>query len=358
MKLLLPLFLFIYLSGTAQRIEHRIILFGDAGEINDGQKLAIQKANELIIHDKTSVYFLGDNIYPLGMGLDSVSSIETTDILKSQFESFLLQNVPVTFLAGNHDWDKSGKEGLAKVKAQENYIANRKNDNLRYLPQAGTANIYISEVSKTAIAVLYDSEYWLFPHHANQDSALSPIVRNEFLKSIQHVVDNNKDKTIFILSHHPMRSFGEHGKNLTWKDHIFPLTRKWKNMYLPLPVLGSIFPLLRTTVFNSAEDARHPQYKQLIEDIISATKSHQNIVFIAGHDHGLQYIEDKLITQIVTGSGSKRSFIANHPTLKYVSNQQGFSVLDILDDNTFRISFYAVHSDEVNISFETLLPQN
>src|SRR5690606_9611829 len=90
---------------------------------------------------------------------------------------------------------------------------------------------------------------------------------------------------------------------------IFPLTRINKNMYLPLPVLGSLYPLVRTTIFYSAEDTTHPLYRELINDVTRTTKDFSNLIFVAGHDHGLQMIQDNNFIQIVTGSGAKRSHI-------------------------------------------------
>ena len=354
--IILLLSVFIYLQSVGQNIKQRIVLFGDAGEINAGQQLSIKKASEIIIPDKSTVYFLGDNIYPYGMALDSINFQESVEILQSQILPFAKQNVPVTFLSGNHDWDKSGKNGLEKIKAQERYIKSLNSSNIQFLPEAGTANIITKTISSNLEIILFDSEYWLFPNHSNPDSALSTEIRRSFLNKIAAELAHNKDKHVLILSHHPMRSYGEHGKNITWKDHIFPLTRKWKNLYIPLPVLGSIYPLLRTTVFNSAEDARHPIYKKFIADITAITNSYKNVIFIAGHDHGLQFIQENDFTQIITGAGSKSSFIAHNSSQKFVSNQQGFCVLDCMDNGNLLVSFYTVTADTSNKSFEFLIP--
>ncbi|TCV18643.1 calcineurin-like phosphoesterase family protein [Sphingobacterium alimentarium] len=356
MRALFPVFLFIWFNALGQEVEHRLILFGDAGEVNAGQRAAIQKAVELIIPEKSSVYFLGDNIYPYGMALDRSEIQESIDILESQYLPFTERNIPVTFVAGNHDWDKSRSMGLEKVKAQEEFIKGRGIKNLRFLPKAGSADVIAEDVTNSARILVYDSEYWLFPHHSNPDSALSSSIRQEFLQVIRQEVEQNKDKHVLILSHHPMRSYGEHGKNITWKDHIFPLTRINNNMYLPLPVLGSLYPLIRTTIFYSAEDATHPLYRELINDITRATKDFSNLIFVAGHDHGLQMIQDNNFIQIVTGSGAKRSHIAKHPTQQFVSNKQGFCVIDCLDNGQLLVSFYTVLNNQTTKSYEVNLP--
>ena len=357
MRIILSLFLFLSLNLYGQTIKHRLILLGDAGEINEGQRLSIQKASELIIAEQTSVYFLGDNIYPLGMGLDSANASEGQQILQSQFAPFTTKSAAVTFIAGNHDWDKSGKLGLEKVRAQEAYLNSKGIASLTYLPKAGTAEIAVVNPTNATKLLLYDSEYWLFPNHQNADSALSEKVRTNFLSNLKSELTQNPASRMLIISHHPMISFGEHGKNITWKDHIFPLTRKWKNLYLPLPILGSLYPLIRTKIFYSAEDLTHPIYQKLKADITTLTAAHKDVVFIAGHDHGLQLIQDNTITQIVTGSGSKTSHIAHHHSQRFVSNHQGFCVLDILSNEDIAITFYTVDKGKVTKAFESILPK-
>ncbi|MCA5004941.1 metallophosphoesterase [Sphingobacterium bovistauri] len=354
--LLLPLLL-LWFNGFGQVIEHRLILFGDAGEINNGQKQSINKAIELLLPNKTSVYFLGDNIYPYGMSLESKQRKETIDILESQFLPFIKKNTSVTFIPGNHDWDHSRQLGLEKIKAQEAYILSQNITNLQFVPKAGTSDIFSKEITNSAKVILFDSEYWLFPFHANPDSALSIDVRNRFLEDLKTELELNTGKTIFILSHHPMRSYGEHGKNITWKDHVFPLTRISKNLYVPLPILGSLYPLVRTKIFHSAEDISHPLYKNLVKDITEITNKYPNVVFVAGHDHGLQLIEDNNFIQIVTGSGAKRSFIASHSTQKFVSNKQGFCMVDFLDTGDFTITYFTVSNDQINKSYEFTIPK-
>jgi hypothetical protein len=75
------------LSAMAQdSIRQRVILIGDAGEINGAQHKALEAAAGMIAAGKTTVFFLGDNIYPHGMALPGEKNQEVTrDILRAQF---------------------------------------------------------------------------------------------------------------------------------------------------------------------------------------------------------------------------------------------------------------------------------
>ena len=326
----------------AQEIEKRMIVFGDAGEINPAQHFLIQKAQDLLLKDKTVAFFVGDNIYPDGMALEDKEKEKTENILKSQFEDFRKAGVPVYFLAGNHDWDHSGKLGLEKVRAQANYLAQFQDKDLKFVPQAGTLGPEPIQLAKDVIAITCDSEYWLFPHHGKdikQD-------KEDFIKELNAILEKHQDKTILIFSHHPMKSYGEHSLKYNWKDHLFPLTRLWKPLYIPLPAVGSLYPLVRSTAFKSAEDLKHPIYREMVDKVTSTVADHPNILFVAGHDHGLQYIETENIKQVVSGSGAKHSSIQPSKNLQYSYEDQGFCVIDYLDNKDMLLSFYIVNDSD------------
>ena len=93
---------------------YRVILIGDAGEIDKEQQALIPDAASKILKNKTTTLFLGDNIYPKGMGLPGTKDeLRGQMILRSQFEPLRKQGSSVYFIPGNHDWDKSGKNGCS-----------------------------------------------------------------------------------------------------------------------------------------------------------------------------------------------------------------------------------------------------
>lgn len=339
----------------AQEIERRLVLIGDAGEINIKQEMLIPAAAELVLPGKTTAYFLGDNIYPTGMGLDDSSQLHTAGILQSQFAPFRQRGVPVYFMAGNHDWDKSGPDGLAKIKAQEAYIHSLGDSDLRFVPSAGNLGPFVELLTDSVVTVIYDSEFWLFPHHEAARSADIAQEKQQFLETLDSVAKRHREKKLLVISHHPMRSYGEHSLRFSASDHIFPLRTLRKGLYIPLPVVGSAYPLLRSTVFRTAEDLKHPRYRKLIKSVTGVLSNHPRVIYVSGHDHGLQLIQDGTFTQIVSGSGAKTSNIRTASDLQYRFGQQGFTVLDFLKDGGAKVSFYIIDKGLVKKDFEASL---
>lgn len=103
-------------------VQYRIILIGDAGEINAAQKVIFSDAVNRSLPGKTLALFLGDNIYPTGMEFDSAKQKISEGILKSQYEGLRNAEVPVYFIPGNHDWDKSGPDGYQKLIAANTFL--------------------------------------------------------------------------------------------------------------------------------------------------------------------------------------------------------------------------------------------
>src|SRR5690606_3836815 len=117
----------------------------------------------------------------------------------------------------------------------------------------------------------------------------------------------NRDKTILLASHHPFYTYGVHGGYYSLKDHLFPLTVLDKNLWIPLPVIGSLYPLLRSSVFLNPEDMPHPEYQNLINSVSDVIDGFPNVILVAGHEHGLQFIKEDGRYQVVSGSGAKSS---------------------------------------------------
>jgi len=350
--LLLYIFLFVRFSTVyAQQVNGRVILFGDAGEINPKQEGLLHHAAAMVIPTKTHVFFLGDNIYEHGMPVDSNGRGHAEDIISKQFTPFRQAKAPVYFMAGNHDWDKSGPQGLEKVKAQEQFLQAQQDKDLHFIPKAGTTGPVAVPLTDHVVAIVYDSEYLLYPgNYKNTDLYNQALSR--FTSDLDNLLQTYADQTVLLMCHHPMVSYGEHGLKFSWKQHLFPLTKKWRKFYLPLPVVGSAYPLLRATAFRSAEDLPHPVYKNLIQKVTAITEKYPQVIFISGHDHGLQFIEKNNKTQIVSGSGSKTSMIYKGKGLVYAYEKQGFCTLDLLDNSDLLLRYYIYENDTATQTFE------
>ncbi|RZL14249.1 MAG: hypothetical protein EOO96_30955, partial [Pedobacter sp.] len=257
-----------FIAFAQSDVKYRVILFGDAGEMNTAQMQDLKNAAKQIIPKKTTVVYLGDNIYPTGMGLPgSLEEEDTKKILRSQFEPMRSMGANVYFIPGNHDWDKSGPKGLAKIKAQDDFLKAQGDPLLKLIPDNGCPDPVAIKLTDKLTIIAYDSEWWLFPYNkANAASECNCNTKDEVLVRMEELLEQNKDKVILLASHHPFQSYGPHGGYFNLRNHLFPLTSLNKNLYIPMPVLGSVYPFLRSTLL-SPEDLNHPAYKDMIRSV-------------------------------------------------------------------------------------------
>ena len=348
-KLIIPLytlFLFVPFLGLAQsEVKYRVILIGDAGEMNAGQRQSLISAANHVIKDRTTTLFLGDNIYPTGMALPGSNNFKhTAQILQSQFEPMRAKGAAVYFVPGNHDWDKSGPNGLAKIQAQGEYMASFNDHKLKLIPGNGCPDPIAINLTDKLTIIAYDSEWWLFPFNkANPDCECSS--KEDVLTRMRELREQNRDKMIILASHHPFQSYGSHGGYFTLKNHLFPLTSLNKNLYIPLPGVGSLYPFLRSTFLNP-EDMKHPLYKEMIAKVNGVFGDMPNVVYAAGHEHGLQLIKSAQL-QIVSGAGAKHSPNKKGKHSLFQSYENGYVIADQLMDNSMRYEYYRYHETGV-----------
>jgi hypothetical protein len=84
----------------------------------------------------------------------------------------------------------------------------------------------------------------------------------------------------------------------------------------------------------------------MIRQVDAVFDSFPNLIHIAGHDHGLQFIKDKKL-QVVSGSGSKQTYTKKGKHSLFSSANQGFVIADLLVNRTVRFSFYEYKSSGI-----------
>jgi hypothetical protein len=358
-EILLTLYLIIttLIIDAQDSVVARIIFIGDAGEINKAQEAVINSAANLIISNKTTVMYLGDNIYPKGFALPGSEDLDRSKkILQSQFIPMRSKNAPVYFVPGNHDWDHMGINGLAKIKEQWSYINEQNDSLLKLVPANGCPDPYEINVSDSLAIIAFDSEWWLFPFNKENPGAECNCKNTkDITERMQQILYRNRYKIILLASHHPFQTFGNHGGYFSLKDNIFPLTVLNRNLYIPLPIIGSLYPILRTT-FPNPEDVNHPLYKMMIKNINNVFSNFPNLIHVAGHEHGLQFIKDNNQIQIVSGAGSKDTYLRKNKNALFEKAMQGFVVADLLTGNNMRFTYYTYSDSGLQSSFTYTQP--
>jgi hypothetical protein len=348
-KALLILFIVLFsaakLFAQEDSVTYRVILIGDAGELKNEKNSVVDAVRKKfdLNNNKTTVIYLGDNIYPKGMPDEESSDYEESkNIITYQASLGLQSSTKIIFIPGNHDWDQGNPDGWESIQREQRFIDSLNVSNIQFLPKDGCPGPEEINLNDKLVLIVMDSQWWL--HQYNKPGISSDCdckTKDEVLSRIEEIVYRNRNKIILFATHHPFRSYGIHGGYYTLKQHIFPFTDANKSLYIPLPIIGSIYPISRG-VFGNIQDIPHPAYKQMISSVEASLHQYSNVVHVSGHDHELQLIKDSSFYYIVSGAGSKESRVKEGSKSLFSSKNYGYTVLELKKDNVLYSTFYAV----------------
>ena len=333
---------------------HTTFLIGDAGGSDIGDVAPALRALRPHLEKagkKSSVFILGDNIYPDGLvGKNDPNRANAEHALKVQLDVLKDYRGKAIVIPGNHDWHR----GLKGIKRQEKFVREYLDDKNAFLPKNGCAGPEVVKLSDQVIAIVIDSEWWLrdWDKEPTINADCDVTTREELINAYTDILKKNRTKDIVVAFHHPLFTYGVHGGYYTFKDHLFPLTALSPNLYIPLPVIGSLYPLLRGNA-GVKQDLQYQAFVDFKSQILHASNGFENLIFVAGHEHNLQYIVDDH-PFIVSGSGSKSTALHNGRSLLFGSTDQGFVALYFYDDGSSRCRFYSANPDgSAKIIFES-----
>jgi len=280
-------------SLDQKEIDYSIYLIGDAGLPNltgEDKTLSTLATHLQQSGSNSSTLFLGDNIYENGMPANT--SGEERKIAEQKIIQSLqtLTSYPgkAFFLPGNHDWRK----GRDRVLAQEKFIEQYPDIGAEYIPSNGCPGPVSINLSEDWILIAIDSEWWInqsLKANVTEDGCKQQ-TRDEVINTTKEIVNNNSQQNLLVTFHHPLYSSGAHGGYFSWKDHLFPLTNIKKWLYLPLPVIGSTYPIYRKLGL-SRQDIKNSHYQEFKKQILEATENAEHLFFASGHEHSLEFFE-------------------------------------------------------------------
>ena len=246
---------------------HTVYLIGDAGEPENetGDPVFDLLKSQLVGTDSNSntVVFLGDNIYYNGMpALEHPDRSQAETRLKAQLDIVKDFSGQIIMIPGNHDWHRGKADGLEYINRQEKFAEEYLNRGNIFIPDNGCPGPVEVPINDDIVMLIIDTQWWLHKHEKPRGDVCDVESDVDFLYHVEDALNRHKNKRVLMMGHHPLYSNGFHGGRFPFKEHIFPLTVANKNLYIPLPVLGSLYPLFRKHLGN-IQDIAHPKNKAL-----------------------------------------------------------------------------------------------
>lgn len=332
---------------TEDTLHYRILLLGDGGQPKPDEPVLktlqtwAQKA-----HEKTTIIFLGDNMYPDGM--TEQKQHEASMKLGPQIEVIKSANTHGMFIPGNHDWAGGREEGYRALLAQEKYINIALQREPKFLPQGGTPGpiaIELPESDPVVRVIVLDTQWWLHQHEKPQEPT------EKVIAELKTLLDT--ELPVIVVGHHPLQSYGIHGGFYDWKSHLFPcrVAKKW--LWVPVPIVGSLYPLARWHLVKSDQDLNSKLYKDMIVQLNSAfssTKKTSLLIYASGHEHSLQVLKGKVTDYLLVSglaSSEKATEVSHGDNTLFAHQHAGFMAIDFLAEGKVLLRVVEPNGKEV-----------
>ncbi len=347
------------LSEGEHAIDSRLIIIGDAGGADaSGTTPALDLLRRVLADTSTAahVVFTGDNIYCCGLP-DSTSPdrSEAEHRLTAQLRAVQDAHGDVIFVPGNHDWGKAPNYSADILGRQEAYIESWGDGDYRLLPNEGLAGPHEVKLSDYVRLVAIDTQWWLMdkPKPTGESDDYEVAEDGELLVALADIMNKRDDEVVIVVGHHPLISMGQHGGHYPLRDHIFPLTELWEYAWIPLPVIGSLYPLLRNAI-GAEQDVSNRKFQAFAQTMLAMMQAEEGrSLYVAGHEHGLQHIPLGPLDHIlISGGGSRPSWVSSGAPSAFTHGGYGLLVVDVLQSG--RTLLYALEPDDSEHGYQVL----
>jgi hypothetical protein len=355
---------------AGSKVSDSVFLIGDAGD----PKLAREGSDELVdpvlraLHRDlqasvaqlgkagVTTIFLGDNVYWDGLPVEGGPDRRERE---RKLEAQITASAPAAavFVMGNHDWHIEGPKGWDRVMAQRRFLKGFA-PRVAMHPPAGCAGPDRVDVGRHLRFVFIDPIGWdhAVEHPEEHGAACRGRSALEAYYDLAAEFEHPDGRHVGLALHHPLITAGPHGGHYTWKQHIFPLTDFWPWAWLPLPVIGSAYPISRQLGVTGTDIASE-DYSRDIAAIYRATRPRVPGFFVGGHEHSLQVHRDVIgAYYLVSGAGSvsKIDRVEAHEldTAMLAEAKPGYMRLDVRTDGSLELTVTAV---DRHAETETLL---
>ena len=329
-------------------VETTLFLIGDAGAPAPGGEPVLQALAHALgnAQGERVVVFLGDNIYPRGLP-DSAAPDrpEMERRIDTQMNVVLGAGARGIFVPGNHDWARHGSDGWNAIRRQEGWIAARGAPAVTLLPGGGCPGPSVVDVGTRVRLVLLDTQWWLQGDpkpgpgsgcRAADEGAVADSLRADLARA--------EGRSVVVAAHHPLESAGVHGGFFGIESHLFPLrvVRPW--LWVPLPGLGSIYPLARQNGISN-QDQTGPVNRRMRKTFEAAMRDHPPLVWASGHEHNLEVLEGTSARWLlVSGAGyyGHEGAAFRRTDMRFGAAAPGFMRIEFLADGRTRLGVLAV----------------
>lgn len=277
------------------------------------------------------------------------------DSLRAQLENSLALTKnfkgKTLFIPGNHDL----RSGITSLKNQEKEVKEFLKNKEAYLPEGGCAIDKI-KINEQLVIITVNSEWMLadWDRLPGINKKCEIQTREDFYTELRSLLTKYQNQTVILAMHHPVINTGTHGGFTSARMQLYPEVSR-----IPLPGLGSMFNILRSTSGFSSQDISNERYAGFAKRMKNILQGMDNVIVVAAHDHNLQYHVMGNIRQIISGSSNTNAPATINEKSDFSYGKPGFAVLHIREKENMDVEFFSTaEENSKRISHIEIRPKN
>lgn len=318
-------------AGAPAPVQNRLVLIGNTGRgQSHAQAILNALKTTLPAGSATSILFLGDNA-PLAAEPGRGSLL---------------------FIPGEKEWNDAQRGGWDSLLQEQKRLQETYDNKNVLLPKNGCPGPELVKLGKDAVLVLLNTQWWLEQYEKPGIESDCPTrSKVQVYEELDRILRENQDKLVIVAGHHPLMSKGLKGNHFSVKQHIFPLTDWHHSLYLPLPVIGSLYPII-SNAFPSSQELKHPVYQSMVNDLEKVLASHPHVLYVSAHEQNLQLLQAHGLTYLVSGAGGTTRRVSRGRGTQFANDRPGFVVVEVSVDKKADVLFYTLQGDRALLTYK------
>lgn len=320
--------------------QHDVYLFGNSAEMVEAMDFFHSLEQELDKgHHPFTVILMGDMVDKPTQRPQQVQQLKAFIELIGKFSNGRLVMVP-----GDRDWNNSRENGYQVVVTLESELvsfAQKSNiSNFYWLASNGCPGPFRLSLDNHVELIAMNTQWWNHPFDKPMpaDAHCEYISETDILEELSDIIEDNTDKNVLIVGHHPIKSLGNYGGRFSVKDHL-----------MPFPVIGSFVRAYQTNVggVNDLVNMRLAKYREMMENVIFL---HHNIIYASGHEKNQQVMRMGDNYFINSGAIANSTFAASDYTTQYSSRGTGVMKIAYFESGKVESTFLHYNKKEKKLS--------
>ncbi|MEM6263308.1 MAG: BamA/TamA family outer membrane protein [Bacteroidota bacterium] len=290
-------------------LTHRVFFFGNLADLNDPQPFLEELTAEIESSPTRFTLILnGDLIrqsgYPFVKQKDSARLYRVLKKISSY------KNGRTILLPGDRDWASSGPKGWESVRRLEKLVKSWDFSRVKWAIKKGCPGPKVISLSKHLDLLCLQTQWWnhQFEKPRPENALCKVSTEADFWEETEDAIRESAGKSVLIAGHYGPVSLGPRGGRIPAKTHLFPLTDLHPGLWVPLPVLGTLYASFRQNS-GTPTDIINPRFEDFAEDFLGdILLTNSSLVYLSGHEASQQVLKVGESYILNSGAPAKTAF--------------------------------------------------